>query len=91
MSYAFRKSDANQKRIVETLRSVPGVSVFVTTIVKHGFPDLVVGFRGVTYLVELKTEKGKLTDDERDFFDSWTGQITIARSAEDILDMIGAI
>ena len=91
MSYAFSKKDKNHKEIVDALVEIPGVSVFETHRIGGGFPDIVVGFRGETYLVEIKSANGKLTGPERDFFDNWTGHVTIGRTLDDILDAIGAI
>lgn len=83
------KVDTNQSQVVRELRQIPGVSVFPTHMVGGGFPDLVVGWRGVTILVELKDpdrppSARKLTPDEQAFCDSWTGAYMIATSAEEI-------
>ena len=84
-----RKVDSNQAEIVSLIRSVPGVSVFDVSRFGHGLPDLIVGFRGVNYLVEVKSERGDLTDAERDFFNDWQGQAAIARTVDDLLQIIG--
>jgi hypothetical protein len=87
MRYALRV-DANQDAIVSALRSV-GANVWII-----GLPvDLLVGFRGHTFLVEVKTtSKKRLTDLQADFFESWTGG-TLARidCPEAALRMIGVI
>ena len=71
------KPDANQARIVEALRKI-GCSVSITSQVGNGFPDLLVGFRGRTVLLEVKdSEKPpsarKLTDAEAHFLATWKG------------------
>ena len=84
------KVDANQAEIVNMLRDI-GASVLVLSRVGQGCPDLAVGFRGVTYFLEVKTDKGKLTPAEQEFFDSWEGRAAVVRSPDDALKAIGAI
>ena len=80
--------DANQEQIVSALRAV-GAYVWII-----GLPvDLLVGFRGHTFLVEIKsTSKKRLTGLQANFFDNWSGS-TLARfdSPEAALRMIGVI
>ena len=87
--------DANQNEIVQHLRDV-GASVFVTSGVGAGFPDIVVGFRGATYLIEIKDgnqppSKRKLTKAEKKFHDGWNGQVDVAKNTDEALKIIGAI
>jgi len=65
MRYAARV-DANQEQIVSALRAA-GAYVWII-----GIPvDLLVGYRGHTFLVEIKsTNKGRLTPLQADFFDA---------------------
>ncbi len=79
----IRKVDGNQREIVEGLRAL-GYSVRHTHIVGKGFPDLVVGKFGFTLLVEVKRAGEKLTPDEKDFFETWTGAAIIGTSVEHI-------
>ncbi len=81
--YASRV-DKNQPAIVDELRAM-GFSVWHTHGLGQGFPDLCVSRAGVTALVEVKQGRGKLTEDEREFHESWQGQIVIAYTAEDVL------
>lgn len=77
MSYA-RRVDANHSLIVKTLRDL-GCSVFDTSRVAGGFPDLVVGINRVTCLVEIKAdEKAKFTPAQEAFMLNWQGS-TVAR------------
>ena len=72
MSYA-RRVDANHSIIVKTLREL-GCSVFDTSRVAGGFPDLVVGRNGKTVLVEVKAdEKSKFTPAQEAFMLNWHG------------------
>jgi hypothetical protein len=87
MRYAARV-DANQDQIVSALRAA-GAYVWII-----GLPvDLLVGFRGHTFLVEIKAgSKRRLTALQADFFDNWSGS-TLCRvdSPEAALRMIGII
>ena len=83
------KVDKNQPEIVAALRAV-GASVLHLHAVGRGCPDLAVGFRGVTYFLEVKSDKGKLTPAEQEFFDTWKGRAAIVRSPEEALKAIGA-
>jgi hypothetical protein len=87
MRYAARV-DANQDQIVVALRAA-GAYVWII-----GLPvDLLVGYKGHTFLVEIKTNaKKRLTALQRDFFKSWGGG-TLARvdSPDAALRMIGVL
>lgn len=80
--------DANQDQIVSALR---GAGAYVWII---GLPvDLLVGHKGHTFLVEIKTDsKKRLTGLQDDFFENWSGS-TLSRvdSPEAALRMIGVI
>lgn len=85
-----KKVDSNQSTIVAQLRRIPGISVAHTHILGDGFPDIVVGYDGLNYLVEIKDgkkckSKKKLTDDELKFHNKWKGSIITAESVDDIL------
>jgi Holliday junction resolvase len=83
MIYA-KKVDANHSLIVKTLREL-GCSVFDTSSVGRGFPDLVVS-KGATALVEVKANaKSPYTKSQLEFLKNWQG--TVCR----IHDVEGAI
>ena len=85
MTYA-KRVDANHSLIVKTLRDL-GCSVFDTSRIAGGFPDLVVGKNSKTALVEIKSgEKAKFTAAQQAFMLNWQGS-TVAR----IHDVEGAI
>ena len=80
--------DANQTQIVSALRAA-GAYVWIISLPV----DLLVGFRGHTFLVEIKTDsKKRLTGLQADFFENWSGS-TLARidSPDAALRMIGVI
>ena len=84
------RADANQPPIVQALRTV-GATVYSLHRVGAGVPDLLVGFRGVTYLLEVKEPKGgTLTPQQIDFGLTWKGRpISIVKSVEEALRAIG--
>ena len=86
--------DANQNEIVRYLRDIPGCKVLILSAVGKGCPDLCIGFMGINYLVELKNgdmppSKRRLTPDEKRFHAQWGGQVAVAKSFEDCLEIIG--
>lgn len=84
--------DANQDQIVSALRAA-GATVRVVTQ-GNGLPDLLVGYRGFTILMEVKDGKKvpsarKLTEAEKKFFDEWRGgMLAIVESADEALDIL---
>jgi len=83
MSY-YKRVDKNQGVIVSTFRQL-GYSVAFTHAIGRGFPDIVVGKNGKTHLIEIKTEAGKLTEQEQAFFDMWKGSVLIIRTIDDVI------
>ena len=79
------RSDANAKAIIDAWRT------FGASVELIGRPlDALVGFRGRTYLVEIKTSKGKLRASQVKFLDLWRGQSAIVRTVDEALKLIGA-
>lgn len=87
-----RKKDANQNEIVQALEKA-GCSVMDASAVGGGFPDLIVGRPGVTYLIEIKNPrtKGKLNKLQQLFFDNWKGQAAVAHTIEEALAIVGLL
>jgi hypothetical protein len=66
-----------------------GATVFSLAAIGGGCPDLLVGWRGVTYLVEIKGEKGKFTPAQEDFYTRWRGgSILCLRTVSDAIDFL---
>ncbi len=91
----IRRADSNQAELVRQLRQIPGVTVAHTHVIGSGFPDILVGRNGKNYLIELKDGKKfkswkKLTPDEEKFHEKWTGQIAVAETFEDVLQIINS-
>lgn len=80
------KRDLVEPEIITALRAVGAT---VQPLSAKGCPDLLVGYKGVNYLLEVKTGKAKLTEDEQTWHILWQGQVTIVRSVEDALAIIG--
>lgn len=83
-----KRTDRNHREIVEALRQF-GATVFDTHELGRGYVDICVGFGGRTYLMELKSEGGRLTEAEKQFRGSWRGSpIYIIHSVEEAIDII---
>ena len=82
--YAYHRLDANHAAIRDGLEAV-GASVE-----PDGPLDLIVGFRGRNYLLEVKTAKGKLRPSQERFWAHWRGQKALVRTLEEALKEIGA-
>lgn len=86
--------DSNQATIVDVLRFV-GATVAITSGAGHGLPDLLVGWRGKTFMIEVKDGRRKLsarrlTRDEQWFVDHWVGHpVAIVESETETLRAIG--
>ena len=71
MTYA--RIDSNHTEIVAALRQA-GATVVSLAAMKHGCPDLLVGYAGETVLMEIKRDaKAKFTPDQLDFLGKWRG------------------
>jgi hypothetical protein len=89
----IKRTDANHKQIIDQIRQIPFASVFSTHEIGKGFPDIVVGFRGINYLFEIKDGKKsasqkKLTESEIKFHTGWMGQVHIIEKIEDVLEIL---
>lgn len=83
--------DANQRAITLMLRAA-GWSVQPLHQLGRGAPDLLCGKHGINVLLELKDgtrppSERKLTPAERAFFRNWKGQVEIANSPEEALQI----
>lgn len=82
------KRDGNAVEIVAAWLKV-GAKVIDLDDVCKGCPDKLVGYAGHNWLAEIKTEDGKLTPAQVEFFQTWPGQKAVVRSIEEGLAMIG--
>lgn len=85
--------DANETEIVDALRCI-GASVYRLDVPC----DVIVGFRGRNYLIEIKlppgpkggTSRSSLTEDQLGFQHSWRGQFAVVRSVDEAFAAICA-
>jgi hypothetical protein len=85
------RRDANEADVVKALASV-GASVFVA-LMGDGFPDLVVGYRGRTYLMEVKDGRKPeharpLTPMQAEFIRDWKGQVIVVTSPAEAVEVL---
>ena len=86
MSKYAKRVDVNQSEIIQVFKQL-GCSVFDTSRVAGGYPDLTIGRNGKTVLVEIKSsEKATYTPAQELFMLNWRGS-TVVR----INDIDGAI
>lgn len=85
------KVDENQNSLVSLWRSM-GISVAITSASHDGFPDVVLGYGGLTVLVEIKDgnkppSKRKLTPDQENFHRDFKGAITVIETEKQALEL----
>lgn len=87
--------DVNQPDVVEALRAA-GATVQPLHTVGQGCPDLLVGWRGLNLLFEVKDgEKPpsarKLTEDEARWASDWRGIVHIVTSAAEAVGLLNIL
>lgn len=87
------KVDANQAEIVKALRGV-GCSVQHLHAVGEGCPDLLVGYQGVNFVVEVNDgsrppSERQLTPAQREWHDAWRGDVAVVKSVPEALTLVG--
>lgn len=95
-----RRRDANERQIIDALRAVGAT---VCQLDGNGLPDLLVGYRGRTLLLEVKQEHGKakvggkktadgLLPSQRAWHAAWCGQVpVIVTTPKEALVAISAV
>ena len=81
--YRYHRLDRNHAEIRDALEKAGA------TVVPDGPMDLLVGFRGRNYLLEIKTATGKLRVRQESFMRRWKGQVHLVRTVEEALEVIG--
>lgn len=79
------KVDRNQPEIVEIFEDY-GFSVQRAQAMGSGFPDLILGYGGRNYLVEVKDwqlapSKRKLNEIQQEWHAAWKGQVCVVETA----------
>ena len=93
MKRPITKLDANHTEIISALKGVYGVTVADTAGVGHGFPDIVVGYRGKNFLIEIKDgakppSDRKLTPSQSIFHGRWRGQVAVVTNVDEALTLV---
>ena len=73
-----------------------GVSVAITSAAHDGFTDLVIGFGGITVLVEVKDgskvpSERKLTPQQKIFHGSFKGAITVIENEQQAVELVNRL
>ena len=90
------KVDANQEAVVSALRAA-GATVQSLAAVGKGVPDLLVGHKGKTLLIEVKDGRKapsaqRLTEDQLRWHGAWKGgSLAVVDGPEAALRMLGVI
>ena len=90
------RTDANHEEIVNALRAA-GATVQSLASVGKGVPDLLVGFKSQTLLMEIKdsakpASKRRLTEDQLRWHGAWRGgPLAIVDGPEAALLMLGVL
>jgi Holliday junction resolvase len=98
----MHKSDANAAAIVATLRKYGcSVEYIASPFGRAGVPDLLVGRKGITHLLEVKTPKrdprgrqidSDLSDSQINWHLAWRGKtVTIVTNSEEALQAVGVV
>lgn len=92
MTHLHGRTDANHTAIVTALRDI-GASVVSLADIGGGCPDLLVGYRGVNLLLEVKDGKKSpsarmLTSAEQKFFSEWRGKVYAVFSEIDAINVV---
>lgn len=88
----YARLDSNHRAVVDALRKI-GCSVQSLASVGDGCPDLLVGYHGENYLLEVKREDGppshkRLTEDEADWQEDWRGNCVTVDSPQAAINYV---
>lgn len=78
--------DANHKEIADGLRAI-GRSVLSLHRLGNSAPDLLVGNGDTNILLEVKVERGKLSDGQKDFMQWWRGPRAVVRTLAEAIEV----
>lgn len=81
--YSYHQLDSNHKVIRDGLQA-RGVSTY-----SGGPLDLIAGFRGRSFLLEVKTLTGKVRPSQEAFLAAWRGQADVVRTLEEACHVVG--
>lgn len=87
------RKDANQSAIIAALEAI-GASVAVLN--NANMPDLIVGYRGVNTLIEVKDgdkppSKQKLRPNQKAWHGAWRGQVDVVTNIDSALKLVAGL
>ena len=85
-----RRVDSNHPQIVKDLERTGATVQSMHTLGKD-CPDILVGYHGVNYIFEIKSEGGYPTDGQIKWITHWQGQANVIFSTEDAYKIMGVI
>ena len=89
-----KRTDDNHREVVDGIRAaLPEATVFDLSGAGKGCPDLLIGWEGRNYLIEIKDpskpeSKRGLTTAQQKLHKQWQGQMDIAHSAAEAIAII---
>lgn len=99
MRYRGTRRDANHKAIVAELKLI-GCSIIDLAAVGAGCPDILAGFRGRNYLLEIKNPKHRRKsgstnpttgDKQAAFREAWKGNASVVETVEEAFRAVGYV
>ena len=83
------RTDANQGHIIRAVQKIGGTVVDLSQV-GGGVPDILIGFRGNNYLVEIKNPEagGKLSDNQVKFVDNFNGRVDVIYHFDELLSVL---
>lgn len=86
------RQDRNQVELVRALERL-GCSVEPIRSLRGGVPDLLVGFQGRNYLIEIKVPKeGRLSESQKMWRDNWRGgKPFVLKTTDDVVIWVGLV
>lgn len=83
------RRDKNEKEIVAALRRFGATVSLIDAVRSDGVPDLLVGFDGRNYLIEVKSRDGKLSPGQKRWHEKWKGMPpAVARTIREAVAVI---
>ena len=79
--------DKNHKSIVDCFRKL-GCSVLSLHAVGKGCPDLLISYQKQCYLVEVKSEHGKLNTWQEEWGRRWGSPVYVVKTKEDCVALL---
>jgi hypothetical protein len=81
-----KRRDANESAVIDALRAAGAT---VEQLSAPDLPDLLVGFAGINYVLEVKGDKGVLSEGQWAWITEWRGRARVVRTPEQALEACG--